>query len=183
MFDWCDQRNVERLITYNGTWSEGRHLSKRGETPKTNDAVSTQTDTEYGIPSEDNKSNSMILSLASAPPRLDTESRRWSKSQTIIRVKRHRISRLDIGSRIFDTDSWKQSQIINPILGFSVWLRLQPVEQEPDNNSSKKTQSQQIRHRIKDIRHRFVEAKPDNKSESTILSLASAPARGGNARQ
>lgn len=26
MFNWCDQRNVERLLTYNGAWFDGRHL-------------------------------------------------------------------------------------------------------------------------------------------------------------
>lgn len=26
MFDWCDQRNVERLLTYNGAWFDGKHL-------------------------------------------------------------------------------------------------------------------------------------------------------------
>lgn len=26
MFDWCDQRDVERLLTYNGAWFDGRHL-------------------------------------------------------------------------------------------------------------------------------------------------------------
>lgn len=26
LFDWCDQRNVERLLTYNGAWFDGKHL-------------------------------------------------------------------------------------------------------------------------------------------------------------
>jgi hypothetical protein len=26
MLEWCDQRNVERLLTYNGTWFDGKHL-------------------------------------------------------------------------------------------------------------------------------------------------------------
>lgn len=26
MFDWCDQRDVDRLLTYNGTWFDGKHL-------------------------------------------------------------------------------------------------------------------------------------------------------------
>ncbi|MFC7043902.1 hypothetical protein [Halonotius sp. GCM10025705] len=26
LFDWCDQRNVDRLLTYNGTWFDGKHL-------------------------------------------------------------------------------------------------------------------------------------------------------------
>lgn len=26
LFNWCDQRNVERLLTYNGTWFDGAHL-------------------------------------------------------------------------------------------------------------------------------------------------------------
>lgn len=26
MFDWCDQRDVERLLTYNGAWFDGKHL-------------------------------------------------------------------------------------------------------------------------------------------------------------
>lgn len=26
MFDWCDQRPVERLLTYNGAWFDGKHL-------------------------------------------------------------------------------------------------------------------------------------------------------------
>ncbi|WP_256288302.1 hypothetical protein [Halobellus inordinatus] len=26
MFEWCDKQNVERLLTYNGTWFDGKHL-------------------------------------------------------------------------------------------------------------------------------------------------------------
>ena len=26
LFDWCDHRNVNRLLTYNGTWFDGKHL-------------------------------------------------------------------------------------------------------------------------------------------------------------
>jgi hypothetical protein len=26
MFEWCDQRDVERLLTYNGAWFDGKHL-------------------------------------------------------------------------------------------------------------------------------------------------------------
>lgn len=26
MFEWCDQRNVDRLLTYNGAWFDGKHL-------------------------------------------------------------------------------------------------------------------------------------------------------------
>ncbi len=26
MFNWCNDRNIERLLTYNGTWFDGKHL-------------------------------------------------------------------------------------------------------------------------------------------------------------
>lgn len=26
LFEWCEQRDVERLLTYNGTWFDGKHL-------------------------------------------------------------------------------------------------------------------------------------------------------------
>lgn len=26
MFEWCDQRSVDRLLTYNGAWFDGKHL-------------------------------------------------------------------------------------------------------------------------------------------------------------
>ncbi|QSG02890.1 hypothetical protein [Natranaeroarchaeum sulfidigenes] len=26
MYEWCDQRDVERLLTYNGAWFDGKHL-------------------------------------------------------------------------------------------------------------------------------------------------------------
>jgi DNA polymerase elongation subunit (family B) len=26
MFEWCDERDVDRLLTYNGAWFDGKHL-------------------------------------------------------------------------------------------------------------------------------------------------------------
>jgi len=60
VFDWCEQRDIERLLTYNGTWFDGTHLLNWAQ------ELDKSTNTEFQRRTEALFENHIDVALAAA---------------------------------------------------------------------------------------------------------------------
>ena len=120
MFEWCDERNVDRLLTYNGTWFDGKHLLNWAQEidATTNQDFSDQTETLF--------ENHVDIALAAADEYSDEL---WDDQHILPDWKAYNLAKIDNDSIWYDNyefpptylseidDSGVQGKHIGQVLG------------------------------------------------------------------
>jgi hypothetical protein len=86
MFEWCDHRNVERLLTYNGTWFDGKHLLNWAR------EIDNATDHDYRDRTERLFENHVDVALAAAD---EYSEELWEDQHILPDWKAYQLAKID----------------------------------------------------------------------------------------
>jgi hypothetical protein len=93
MFEWCDQRNIERLLTYNGTWFDGKHLLNWAR------EIDSVADHDYRNRTERLFENHVDVALAAAD---EYSEELWDDQHILPDWKAYKIAEIDNDSVWYD---------------------------------------------------------------------------------
>lgn len=93
MFEWCDQRDVERVLTYNGTWFDGKHLLNWAS------EIDSDTDHTFREQTETLFENHIDIALAAAEEYADEL---WEDQHILPDWKAYKIAKIDNDSVWYD---------------------------------------------------------------------------------
>ncbi|UPV73937.1 hypothetical protein M0R89_15530 [Halorussus limi] len=93
LFEWCNQRNVERLLTYNGTWFDGKHLLNWAKD------IDATTDNDFRKRTERLFENHIDVALAAADEYADEL---WEDQHILPDWKAYEIAGIDNDSIWYD---------------------------------------------------------------------------------
>lgn len=102
MFEWCDQRNVDRLLTYNGTWFDGKHLLNWAR------AIDAATDHDFRGHTERLFENHIDVALAAAD---EYSEELWDEQHILPDWKAYKTAEIDNESVWYDDYNFPETYL------------------------------------------------------------------------